>query len=273
MRDPDERARRAALQASFESGDSADLPELLEAARLDPDPLARSLAIRASGALGGRHALLALDDLWPRAAEPARLAIVDAWSMPRTFAVGGRQRLITTAESLAGLPSVASAAALTRTSSPDRALAAAVLTRAISEGTEGERRLALRVAPFADSDVRKAVHDASSDADLAIRIEALTRLAEHSKSRPGALSHLRRLAKTEEPAALRAQEALAEAGDPQIVPNLVLQLKRRESEVRRAAALSLVELGSYADAAMALADDDPEVRADVACSVLSADEP
>ena len=42
--DPDQRVRRAAFEAAFERPDAGDLPQALEAVRLDPDPLVQSLS-------------------------------------------------------------------------------------------------------------------------------------------------------------------------------------------------------------------------------------
>jgi hypothetical protein len=266
--DPDERARRAALEASFEAADPRDVPGLIEAARLDPDPRARALAMRAAGASGGQQVVTAFDDLWPRASEDERKAIIDAWAMPRLVHSSGRQRLVATAESMRGAQSVAAAAILSRMAGAEAALGAAILARAVREGAERERQLAIEVAPFWDSDVRKAVHAAATDPELSIRIAALARLAENSASRSAARAHLRYLSKSNDSVALEARAALARAGDASVRGALIAALERRNPDDRRIAALSLLELGDYAQAASALADDDPEVRTDVACSVL-----
>ncbi|HMJ10518.1 MAG TPA: HEAT repeat domain-containing protein [Polyangiaceae bacterium] len=267
--DPDERARRAALEAAQEAADPKDVPGLLEAARLDPDPEARSLAIHAAGASGGPRVLVAFDDMWPRANPEIRSAIIHAWAMPKTFRAGGRERLVSTAESASGGDAVAAAAILTRMPGADAALGATVLARAVREGTDAERRLAIERAPFWDSDVRKAVHAAAKDPDLSIRVAALARLTENSASRSAARAQLRHLSKSSNSVALRARVALANAGDEKVGPELIPLLDRPNPDERRIAALSLLKLGDYAHAASALADDDPEVRADVACSVLS----
>ena len=86
--DGDQRVRKAALFASLETKDAADLDPLLEAARLDPDPLLRSLAVRAVGAIGGQRAVLALKDLWAQSDGTTRETIVDAWAMPALYRAG-----------------------------------------------------------------------------------------------------------------------------------------------------------------------------------------
>ncbi len=267
--DPDERARRAALEAAFEAADARDSAGLLEAARLDPDPRARVLAIRAAGASGGEQVVTAFDDLWPRAAEDERKAIITAWAGPKLFQAGGRKRLLATAESMSGAQSIAAAAILSRMAGPDAALGAAILARFVREGADAERELAIEAGPFWDSDVRKAVHAAATDPELSIRIAALARLAENSASRSAARAHLRHLSKSNDSVALEAWAALARTGDRGVRRELVASLARRNPSDRRLAARALLELGEYAHAASALADDDPEVRTDVACSVLS----
>ena len=64
----------------WDAADAEDLPAVLEAARLDPEPEARLMAIQAAGGIGTRDAVLALKDLWPRGDEEVRLAIVGAWA-------------------------------------------------------------------------------------------------------------------------------------------------------------------------------------------------
>ena len=104
--DVDERVRRAAFEAALEAPSELDLEPLLESARLDPDPLNRSLAARAVGAVGGERAVLSLVDRWDRADEDTRLSIVEAWAMPRAYAAGGERELVKVAESGTHLPAL-----------------------------------------------------------------------------------------------------------------------------------------------------------------------
>lgn len=53
----DLRVRRAALHAGLAAPEERDLDAALEAARLDPDPLVRSLGVRLAGAIGTRRAV------------------------------------------------------------------------------------------------------------------------------------------------------------------------------------------------------------------------
>ena len=112
--DGDERVRQAALRAALEEPDLRDLDQLLEAARLDPDPLCRSIAARAVGNVGGERAVLGLKDLWAAADEETRLVLIEAWAMPAAFKAGGERELLKVSETSTGLPSVAAAGALLR---------------------------------------------------------------------------------------------------------------------------------------------------------------
>jgi hypothetical protein len=269
IRDPDERARRAALQAAIESADAADLEELLETARLDPDPLSRGLATRAAGAIGGERAVIALDDHWVRADETTRITIVEAWTMPAALRSGGERKLLWAAESTRGLPALAAAGALVRIGGPNAAVGTALLARGIREGTAAERRLAMATAPLSDTDVRKSLVQATKSDDREVRVLALARMLDDPPSRDHALGPLRELAKGRDPAAIQARTALATAGDSSVSRQLVEQLAAASAEHRTLAAVGLLDLGDYAGAAAGLADDDPEVRTRVACTALA----
>jgi hypothetical protein len=271
--DPDERVRRAALQAALEAPESGDLEPLLEAARVDPDATSRSLATRGVGVIGGERAVLALVDLWPRADETTRLTLVEAWSSPRSYATGGRRELVRLAESARGLPAVAAAGALVRNGEQDAELGGALLARAIGEGTAEERTLAIRTAPVDDARVRQALEKTKADDDTVVRVAVLARLltsaTSSSASRSAALGGLRKLVSGKDAAALEARSALAEAGDTSVAKHLVGQLADRDPTRREHAAVGLMHLGDWSRAATALADDDPDVRARVACSMLA----
>jgi hypothetical protein len=267
--DPDERARRAALHAAIESRDAADLEELLETARLDPDPLSRSLATRAAGAIGSDRAVVALGDHWARADETTRITIIEAWSMPAALRNGGEQRLVWAAETTRGLPAIAAAQALARLGGSNASLGTALLARAIQEGSAPERRLAIAVAPLTDTDVRKSIQQASKSDDREVRVMALARFLDDPAARSAAVTQLRDLAKGKDSSAIQARAALATAGDSSVSRHLIAQLEAPEAELRSQAALGLLSLGDYARAAAGLADDDPEVRTRVACSTLT----
>lgn len=266
--DPDERARRAALRAAIETRSKDDLEPLLEAARVDPDALSRGIATRAVGAIGGERAVLALKDHWARADEPTRLTIIEAWGMPAAFKSGGEHELVTVAETRHGREAISAADALVRAAGASAPTGEAILQRAVAEGTRAERRLAIQLVPLADPDARKAVEKASKDKDEEVRIAALLRLAS-TDDRKKSLEGLRELAKKDDETGLEARAALAKAGDHEVKPKLTPLLSAPKARFRSTAAKGLIELGDYSAAATALADDDPSVRTEVACAVLS----
>jgi hypothetical protein len=266
--DPDERVRRGALQAALDTRAHDDLDALLEAGRLDPDALSRSFATRAVGAIGGDRAVLALEDQWVRADGPTRLTIIDAWSMPAAFNNGGERELVNVAETKSGPAAIAAADALARIHGASAAIGLAVLIRAVKDGTEDDRRLAIQLVPLSDLDAHAAVEKAESDPDKEVRVMALARLAGDAKHKARAMEGLRELAKSDDDIGLQARAALAAAGDRGVKKQLTDLLGAPKARTRTVAAKGLLALGEYPSAATALADDDPAVRTAVACAVL-----
>jgi hypothetical protein len=271
FRDPDERVRHAALSAALEARDPDDLGSLLEAARLDPDAMNRSLAARAAGAIGGQRAVLAIKDLWANADQSARIALLDAWAMPAAYPSGGRREITRVAESRSSLPAVAAAGALLRQGGADAELGTTLLTSEVAQGTDAERRLAIRLVPVTDVEARHALEKAAEGQDVEVRVMALARLVESADGRQKAVGGLRKLAQGHDGVAVQARAALAAAADRSVTAELVAQLGSKNAEERRLAAIGLIRLGNYARAATALGDDDPRVRTEVACSIITSD--
>jgi len=268
--DPDERVRRAALSAAIEAPDPGDLPALLEAARLDPDPHSQSLAARAAGAVGGEKATLGLRDLWARSDATLRMAIVEGWASGASYRAGGERELVWAAETQSGLEAVTAAAALADSESQSRSAAVTLLARTIAEGSADEQMLAIRVAPTSESAIVKAIVDVSKDAPSGVKAVAFERLAGLPEHKKAAMDGLRTIAKGTDESAAEARASLARLGDASVAPKLAEELKAKDASDRRRAASSLVALGSYAQAADVLADEDPDVRLGLACSILSA---
>lgn len=266
--DADERVRRGALAAALDARARDDLDALLETARLDPDSLSRSLATRAVGAIGGERGVLALRDHWVRADETTRLTIIDAWGYPAALRAGGEHELVTIAETQHGTLAIAAADELARTHGASSKIGVAVLIRAVQEGTEGERRTAIQLVPLSDTDALDAVKKATKDQDKEVRVIALARLAGTAEHKSDVLSGLRELAKNDDDLGLQARAALAAAGDAGVKKQLTALLEAPKANSRTVAAKGLLDLGDWANAATALADDDPSVRTTVACSVL-----
>ena len=272
--DPDERVRRAAFSTALQVHDPAELEALLESAHADPDPQSQSLAIRAAGAIGGERAVLALKDLWAQADDTTRIAIVDAWTEPASFASGGARELALASESSAGLAAVSASYALSRAGGEQAESANARLRRNILQGSDDEKRLALNVAPI-NADTEAAIAKAAKEASPELRVVALARLTQIQARRNEAILALRQQASTkassesEQRAQGEALSALASAFDTSVQPALVKDLHDRALEKRARAARALTSLGDYGNAATALGDDDANLRSEIACSMLA----
>lgn len=168
MLDGDQEVRVAALRAAITAADPSDRAAVLEAARLDPHPLARTVAIRAAGALGGREVVLALRDLWVLSDEPGREAIAEAWAAPRALDAGGRAQLLWAISTQRGAPAIAAARGLVRAGGDGAGEAISVLLDAIRTSQSRDRVYAIRSAPLEDPAVRAALIEAQRDPDEAV---------------------------------------------------------------------------------------------------------
>jgi hypothetical protein len=269
--DPDERVRLAALRAALERTDRADRSALLEAARLDPNPLAQSLATRALGAVADEELVLALRDLYARADEGLRQSIVDAWGHKEAAEAGGLRELVRVAENERGSPSIEAGWVLLRF---QRAGQAAVgtnaLLRGIRDGLPRDRLLAIMDAPAAEPQVTAALGIAATSTDGSVRVAALSRLIEVRATRALALCELEVLAESGSKAAFYA---LARTGDRGARETVAKDLSSPDREARLLAARTLVDAGDLATAADLLADSDPHVRMQTACAMLNSRAP
>jgi HEAT repeat protein len=268
--DADERVRLAALRAALEAVDPADAAPLLEAARLDPNHLAQSLAARAAGAIGSPRVVIGLRDIYGTADEGLRQSIVDGWARPAAASAGGMRELEQTASNEHGSPSIEAAANLLRFGGEPATLGTVVLVRSMSEGLARDRVLAVNDAPVNDLRVVSQLETLEHGRDPAVRAAALGRLAEVPASRNRALVELRSMAAQGGTPALFA---LARAHDRAAIPMLERRLTAPKGDDRAAAARALSELGEPARAADLLADPDPRVRMTVSCAILSAPKP
>ncbi len=271
-RDLDERVRLGALEAAIDFADPSDFEAVLEAARLDPLPAARSAAARALGRIGGPGAPTALRDLWTHADPDLREAIADGWGA--SFDAGGRQALRWAAENETGRGAIAAAVELVRRApegSDDEASALGVLTRAIKLGTPTERVFAMTASP-ATPPILGALRESKADSDLSVAIVALARLHHElaGAERKAAADKLLEIAKSDKPEAPHAQGELALIGDARVVPLLAKAVAGKDGTARSVAARGLVALGLTPKAARVLADRDADVRAQVACAILGA---
>jgi hypothetical protein len=275
--DGDQAVRVGALEASFDSVDSSDLEGLLEAARLDPYPAARTAAILGAGNIGGQRVVHALGDMFARANEDERLTIIGAWASPRALVVGGREKLIRISETEQGPAQIAAAGVLVRRPGPGAEQAASALARAVETGSTRERVFAIRAALLDLALVRAAVVKAQGDADQDVALVALERSLElypaagegaKPKERAEVVRKLLALANAAGVRSLLARGALARAGARDVLPLLKGDAKSDNEQARKAAGSSLVALGEYGRAAALAVDQDVRVRTGVACALL-----
>jgi hypothetical protein len=270
--DADERVRLAALRAALEEADHADRSALLEAARVDPNPLARALASRALGAIADDSVVIALRDLYARSDEGLRQSIIDAWGQKEAADAGGIGELIRVAENERGTAPVEAGWVLLRFTGVERAPPAGTraLIRAIGEGLARDRVLAIMDAPIADPRVEGALRKAAMSPDLPVRIAALSRLAESRAAHDDALRGLTELVKDGSHEALYT---LARTGDRVALRGVSADLTSPNADTRLSAGLVLVGLGEFDRAADLLADPDAHVRMTTACHMLASREP
>lgn len=277
MTDGDLRVRRAALHAAQSSPEPSELPHLLEAARLDPDPLVRSLAVQVIGKLGGTAAVLGLKELWQRADDATRQGIISAWGTGASRSSGGATQLQWALDHAAGLPAIVAAAQLS--ASPQ---AVALLERAIKEGPVDEQRLAIRLASENNAALMTAISEQlkpESGADAQTRVMAAARLvrplaANSTQStidaRKHALELLQKMAQDDgETVAHQARAALIAAGETSVIPTLKKNLSSATPAVREQAGSGLFRLGQHSASVTALGDQRGSVRTNVACAILS----
>jgi hypothetical protein len=269
--------RRAAMRASGDAGDARDIPALLSAARLDPELVARSAAVRAIARIGAADDSLAnaLRDLWVTSDEALREDLASAYASPSIERRGGAEALRVLVASGHGPGDLTAAAALLRRGAAGdaRSLAIGLLSRTIDAASRRHRSLAIAVAPLDVADLFEAVLRASKqESDTDVRISALARLLEVPASRAAAIRELEALAQPGDAIAFarRARAALAGAGQLSVQAWLEADLGSDDASVRLGAADSLAALGRAERAARLLSDADVRVRSRAACTMLLA---
>ena len=268
--------RRAAARAASEAKDEADVDALAEAARLDPELIVRTEAVRALGAIGGAAVARKLDDLWTNGDDGIRQDIAAAWTEPKTFDAGGREALRVLLASEHGPGAIEAAAAVARRHAPaDADLAAsgvAVLVRAIDTGSRRDKLHAIALAPTDVADVTAALRKAAKDepgADLEMRTASLARLVSLPADHDASVRALETIAGQEHgKISMHARDALAAAGDVRIQAWIERDLTAPDGDARLEAAFALAALGRSARGAPLLADADPDVRTRAACTIL-----
>ncbi|MEO6418700.1 MAG: HEAT repeat domain-containing protein [Polyangiaceae bacterium] len=274
MTDPSPRVRRAAMRASSSAHDASEVDALAEAVRIDPEPMVRSDAVRALGAIGGEKVAAILRDSWVNADDGIREDIAAAWVVPDTYAHGGRESLRVLIASKTGPGVIAGASAVARSAPKDRELhdsAVGLLVRSVASAPRRDRLHAIAVAPVVDADVLGAMRKAAHEDDIETKVSAFARLLESPADRAEAVQNLESISGQNYGALSgRARFALAIAGDLRIQAWIEADLLSADAQTRLSAVGSLAALGRSARGAMLLADPDPSVRASAACTLLSA---
>ncbi len=267
--DLDARVRRGALFAALDAGDAGDAATLLEAARLDPDGLARGTAARAAGRLGGREIVLGLKDRWATADDALRSSLASAWGMSASYDAGGRDQLVWIIETSRGVPALTAAGLLKGHGGAEADAARAAIVRAVDSGPTDARVSAIAFADLDDASSLKALEKASEDGDPRVKVAALGRLAWLADHKQKALDELGQLATGTTSVRNAARAAMATAGDRRVVSLLAEDTRAPEPNVRAWAATELASMREFPDAAPVLADDDPAARTRAACALLS----
>jgi HEAT repeat protein len=272
---PQPQVRREAARAAQDAKDPADLGALLEAARVDPEPIVRTTAVRAIGALPATadsgHVVDELRDLWKAADDGLREDIALAWAGPELWNTAGRDALRVVVAAERGAGAIEGAAAVLRHSDADVETvqeAVAHLSRAIETGSLATRLQALAQAPLDRGDLSALVRKTAEDEDLQVRVAALARLAEKGDAR--AVESLERLASAGSPVVERARFALAVSRDRRVQGWIEQDLGADGAEQRLAAATALAVMGVAARGAPLLADGDGGVRVRAACTMMMA---
>jgi hypothetical protein len=280
--------RREAARAAGDARDAADVRPLSEVARLDPEPIVRTQAVRAMAALSGGEVADALRDLWAGGDDGLREDIALALSSPPLWGSAGREALRGLVASGHGPGAIEGAAAVLR--HPDAgpeltSLAVGRLVQAVQSGSRVTRLQAIAQASLDRPELLDAVRTCAHDDDLEVRIGALTRLAGRARSGAAdtraaadaadATTALEALARPESDFGPQARFALGGAlpgtGDRRIQAWLEQDLASASPAERLGAATALANLGVSARAATLLADGDPSVRDRAACTLMMAD--
>jgi hypothetical protein len=164
---------------------------------------------------------------------------------------------------------VVAAVRLASTTGSDAAQAVGALERILAVGAVDEQRLAALMAP-AHPRLLPGLQKLAASTDENAAVLAAAALARDPAQRPKARQRLLELSKHERLwVARQARAALVVIGEQSLAAALAVELRSKRAEQRKQAAIDLLRLGRYADAATALGDEAAPVRTQVACQLLA----
>jgi hypothetical protein len=277
--DGDLRVRRAALRAARDARAIDDRDALLEAARLDPDPVARTFALEAISVIADEATLARLRDVWQYADEAGRREIVLAWSRKAALANGGRAQLGWVLTSQSGIPQLAAAVVLLERGedsglfgNPDAVAAEGVLVRGFTDGTTEEQQFVTQYGPRTPTLVAAFVQALGSD-DEQRAVAAASVLVKGTTWRKAAAQRLTALLNSKTPlVAAQAGDVLAAERAPHMKDQLRKRLSAAQPDTRVAAATQLLAYHRAGQTGLGfeqlLADPVASVRTRLACGVI-----
>jgi hypothetical protein len=282
MLDPAPRVRRSAIRASGVAKDPSDLDALFDAARRDPELMARNDAVRAialvSTDVEAPLAVTRLRDLFSAADDALKEDIASAWGMPVLARAGGGEALRVMVASAHGPGAISGAGAILRApggtfDAETRASAVGLVVRTIDAGSRRDAMFAMAIAPTSESSVLEALRRMSGPThDLDMRFVALARLTDSPVDRDAAVTSLESFGSPKAEnvrLASRARAALAAAGDLRIQAWIEQDLQSGDPQTRSLAGAALATLGRPARGAPLLADKEVTVRMRAACTLLA----
>jgi len=302
FREPDTEVRRAALDAALDalasnkkSSSASDKPgssnseslsdefkEIQAISGSDPDTLCRSKALSWLGRSNSKHALQIIVDRFQMGDEKARILTLgalyqkaqhdpEAQGLLYELGVSASGRVgLEAAFFMLSLPELDSAKDAQPSSLPaQKARAEAKLLEAARHGALDERASILGRHAIDSREWFDALQAATDPAGGSLAIAALGRLTTFSETRASATRELLGYAQGTGEMATLSSRTLAEHGEARIVPLLQGWLQSGNDELRHEAALNLLQLGREHDVAPLLADDNTDIRLDVACVLLA----
>jgi HEAT repeat protein len=269
LRDVEPLVRRAALDSALERHTSEDLAEMLEISRRDPDDLCRSKALRWLGADPSPRALSALLDRFEAGDEKQRLFVLAGlFGQARSVRAAGE----TLYHIVLGLPDAVASPGDTSMSLTLSEQKLRVRERLLSYAENGalDERMSVLSRHTDSSDGWFRLLQKSTDPMFArLAIVSWQELLGFEETRKAAEKQLQAYATNENGEGALARRALAERGFSAIVPLLKRDLNHSDVAVRQDAAMNLLTLGRIETVAPLLADEDADLRVDVACQMLA----